>query len=103
MTGCLKWVIIIWSVLIVGTFFVGAANVGELMDKGQTSETAGGFAVMFSILIHSMIWAAVVIPAYLFMKIFGRKETAKESRLCSACGKYHDSEGKFCPNCGASI
>lgn len=102
MSGCLKWVIIVWTVFVVGAFFMGAANVGDAMNKGQTTENMGGFAIIVSIFFHSAIWAALVIPSYLLMKIFGKKEVVA-SKLCQHCGKYHNSDGKFCPLCGGAI
>ena len=101
--GCVfKPVIVLWTLFILGAFFIGSANVGEMINKGQASESIGGFAILFSIVVHSVVWAVVVVPAYLLMNIFSKKEHPA-SKLCSLCGKYHNSDGKFCPNCGKAI
>lgn len=100
MTGCLKWVIILWTILI-GIFFVsGMLAITTSMNPDMSgAELAGtGIGVTFGIGFYALAWGIIVIPAAVLFIIL--RLSATKAIKCPNCGSAIAEGSKFCSSCG---
>lgn len=102
MSGCLKWVVILWTVLIGVMFLAGMMNAGSILSEKAYStdaEKAGaGIGVTFGAMAYAFIWGIIAIPATVLFLMF-RPSTTRAIK-CFHCGAGYAEGSKFCPACG---
>jgi len=102
MSGCCKWVVIVWTVLIGSMFVIGMMNAGSAInEKGYTTdaEKAGaGIGVSIGAMLYVFLWGVIAIPAAVLFLVL--RPSAVRAVKCPHCSAGYAEGTKFCPTCG---
>ena len=66
-----KFIIVGWTLFLVYTFTLGVDNA----TRATTSDTVLGLVVMFSLVMHFVLWCTVAFPTYMISRMFARKRS----------------------------
>ncbi len=75
MATALKWIMVLWTLLLLGSCFVGLADVGKIAEEaGDDAVSAGvGIGASIGVFLYWVIWGVGIVPMGIMALVFRKK------------------------------
>ncbi len=75
MAKILKWIMVLWTLFLLGSCFMGLADVGQLTDdaSSESERTAVGVGGTIGVFLFWIIWGVGIVPMGIMAMVFRKK------------------------------